>query len=200
MGQPSIHSFTQPAFTELLLIADSEEQLLQDGMLLPPPLVGQQGWWAWPRTHQGQGPVARAAHPPGHGAGGRCEPSCSSPGRSVALSAGAPQLPGERVRRVRWDKKENAQFQGLLLKSESADLGWMSMPACSATKTCPTLCDPMVAPQAPVSMGFPRQEYRSSFPLPPPGDLPNPGVEPVSPSLAGSLFTTESAGKPSWVE
>ena len=91
-------------------------------------------------------------------------------------------------------------FQGLLLKSESADLGWMSVPVCSATKTCPTLCNPVVAPQAPLSMGFPRQEYGSSFPLPPPGDLPNPGVEPVSPSLAGGLFTTESAGKPTWVE
>lgn len=107
-GQPSIHSFIEPAFTDLLLIADSEERLLPDGMLLPPPLVGQQGRWVRPWTHQGQGLVARAAHPPGHGAGGRCEPSCSSPGRSVALSAGAPHLLGERVRRVRWDKKDNA--------------------------------------------------------------------------------------------
>ena len=113
MVQPSIHSFIQPAFTELLLIPDLEERLLPDGMLLPPPLVswGREASGcglgpAWALTHQGQGPAARAAHPPGRGAGGRCEPSCSSPGRSVALSAGAPRLPGERVRRVRWDKRK----------------------------------------------------------------------------------------------
>ena len=43
-----------------------------------------------------------------------------------------------------------------------------------------------VAPHAPLSMGFPREEYRSGLPFPPPGDLPNPGIEPksfVSPAL-----------------
>ena len=38
-----------------------------------------------------------------------------------------------------------------------------------------------VAGQAPLSMGFSRQEYWSGFPFPPPGDLPDPGIEPVSP-------------------
>ena len=37
--------------------------------------------------------------------------------------------------------------------------------------------------QAPLSMGFPRQEYWSELPFPPPGDLPNPGIEPGSPAL-----------------
>ena len=37
-----------------------------------------------------------------------------------------------------------------------------------------------IARQAPLSMGFPRQKYYSGFPFPSPGDLPNPGVEPVS--------------------
>ena len=49
-----------------------------------------------------------------------------------------------------------------------------------------------VAFQAPLSMGFPRQEYGSGLPFPSPGDLPNPGIEPaslVSPELAGSFFT-----------
>ena len=45
-------------------------------------------------------------------------------------------------------------------------------------------------------MGFPRQEYRSGLPFPSPGDLPNPGTEPVSPALAGRFFTTEPPGKP----
>ena len=44
-----------------------------------------------------------------------------------------------------------------------------------------------VAPQAPLSLGFSRQEYWSGLPCPPPGDLPDPGVEPaslMSPELA----------------
>ena len=37
-----------------------------------------------------------------------------------------------------------------------------------------------IAHQAPLSMGFPRQEYWSGLPCPPPGDLPNPGIKPGS--------------------
>ena len=47
--------------------------------------------------------------------------------------------------------------------------------------------------QASLSMGLSRQEKWSGLPLPPPGDLPNPGIEPmslVSPALAGGFFTT----------
>ena len=50
-----------------------------------------------------------------------------------------------------------------------------------------------VARQAPLSMGFPRQEYWMTFPYP--GDLPDPGIEPASPAspaLAGEFFTTEA--------
>ena len=53
-----------------------------------------------------------------------------------------------------------------------------------------------VAHQAHLSMGFSRQEYWSGLPFPPPGDLPNPGMELVSPALAGGFFTTEPPGKP----
>ena len=45
-------------------------------------------------------------------------------------------------------------------------------------------------------MGFPRQEYWSGLPFLPSGDLPNPGIEPESPVLAGGFFTTESPGNP----
>jgi len=41
-----------------------------------------------------------------------------------------------------------------------------------------------------------RQEYWSGLPLPPPGNLLDPGVEPASPALAGRFFTTESPEKP----
>ena len=53
-----------------------------------------------------------------------------------------------------------------------------------------------LARQASLSMGFSRQEYWSGLPFPSPGDLPNPGIEPVSPALAGRFFTTEPLGKP----
>ena len=49
-----------------------------------------------------------------------------------------------------------------------------------------------------LSMGFSRQEYWSGLPCPPPGDLPDPGIEltsPVSPALAGQFFTTVPPGK-----
>ena len=54
------------------------------------------------------------------------------------------------------------------------------------------------AHQAPPSLGFSRQEYWSGLPFPSPGDLPNPGIKPVSPMspvLAGRFLTTEPPGK-----
>ena len=56
-----------------------------------------------------------------------------------------------------------------------------------------TLCDPFDC-QAPPSMGFSRQEYWNRLPCPP-GDLPNPGIEPaslMSSALAGRFFTTSA--------
>ena len=56
-----------------------------------------------------------------------------------------------------------------------------------------------VVHQAPLSMGFSQQEYRSGMPFPPPGHLPDPGIKPVSPAssaLAGGFFTTEPLGIP----
>ena len=53
-----------------------------------------------------------------------------------------------------------------------------------------------VACQAPLSMGFSKQEYWSGLPFPPPEDLPDPGIEPVSPALSGRFFTSELPGKP----
>ena len=53
-----------------------------------------------------------------------------------------------------------------------------------------------IARQAPLSMGFSRQEYWSGLPCPPPGDLPNPGIEPRSPALWAASFPAEPPGKP----
>ena len=52
-----------------------------------------------------------------------------------------------------------------------------------------------VAHQVPLSMVFPRQEYWSGLPFPPPGYLSDPGIKPVSLALSGRLFTTEPPGK-----
>ena len=59
-----------------------------------------------------------------------------------------------------------------------------------------------IAHQAPLSVGFSRQEYWSGLLFPSLGDLANPGIEPefpVSPALAGVFFTTEPPGKPQFV-
>ena len=53
-----------------------------------------------------------------------------------------------------------------------------------------------VGHQVPLSMGFPRQEYWSRLQFPSPEDLPNPGVEPISPALASGFFIAEPPGKP----
>ena len=53
-----------------------------------------------------------------------------------------------------------------------------------------------VACQAPLSVGFLRQEYWSGLLFPSPGHLPDPGIKPASPALAGRFFTTEPPGKP----
>ena len=53
-----------------------------------------------------------------------------------------------------------------------------------------------VAHQAPLTMGFPRQEYWSRLPFPCPRDLSNPGTEPSSPALQADSLPIEPEGKP----
>ena len=54
-----------------------------------------------------------------------------------------------------------------------------------------------VAYQTPPSMGFSRQEYWSGLPFPSPGDLPDPGIKPVSPELQADALLSEPPGSPS---
>ena len=66
--------------------------------------------------------------------------------------------------------------------------------------SCLVMSDSFASPQtvvclAPLSMGLPRQEYWSGLLFSSPRDLPYPGTQPVSPELAGIIFTTEPAGK-----
>ena len=53
-----------------------------------------------------------------------------------------------------------------------------------------------VAPQVPLSMGFPREGYWSRLPFSSPGDILDPEIEPMFPALAGRFFTTVPPGKP----
>ena len=62
-------------------------------------------------------------------------------------------------------------------------------------KTCPTLATPWtVACQAPLSMGFSRQEYWNGLPFPSPGDLPDPGMEHRSSALQAEALPSEPPG------
>ena len=54
----------------------------------------------------------------------------------------------------------------------------------------------MVACQAPLSMEFSRQEYCSELPIPPPGDLCDPGIKPGFPALQADSLLSEPPGKP----
>ena len=64
------------------------------------------------------------------------------------------------------------------------------------TKSCLTLETPWsIACQALLSMGFPRQEYWSGLPFPSPMDLPDPGIEPMSPTLQADSLPPEPPGK-----
>ena len=69
---------------------------------------------------------------------------------------------------------------------------------CLVPQSCPTLLRPpwAVAHQAPLSMGFSRQECWTGLPFPPPGDLLYPGIELASPALAGGFFTSKLPGNP----
>ena len=67
--------------------------------------------------------------------------------------------------------------------------------ACLHGQSYPILCNPRtVVCQASLCMGLPRQEHWDGLPFSPPGDLPNPGIEPVSPALASWFFTPEPPG------
>ena len=80
---------------------------------------------------------------------------------------------------------------------------WYSIPVCGCIPSrfsCVWLFATLwtVVCQAPLFIGFSRQEYWSGLPCPPPGDLPDPGIKPmslVSPALASRFFTTSATGE-----
>ena len=80
---------------------------------------------------------------------------------------------------------------------QNASMDTKDLCCCLVAKLCPTLATPWtVTHQAPLFMGFSRQEYWSVLPFPSPGDIPDPGIKAMSPALAGGFFTPEPSGKP----
>ena len=70
--------------------------------------------------------------------------------------------------------------------------GWVLV-----TQSCPTLCTLWtISHQAPLSMGFSRQEYWSGLPCLSPGNLPNPGIKPRSPALQADSLPLSHQGNP----
>ena len=83
------------------------------------------------------------------------------------------------------------QVDSLLLSHQESpyDIQFSSAQLLSHVQLFATLWT--VARQAPLSMGFSRQEYWSGLPCLPPGDLPNPGIEPRSPTLQADSLPSE---------
>ena len=72
-----------------------------------------------------------------------------------------------------------------------------SLCVCSVAQSCPNLCYPMdCSLPGSLSMEFSRQEHWSGLPSTSPGDLPDPGIKPVSLALAGRLSTTARPARP----
>ena len=109
-----------------------------------------------------------------------------------------PWMPFSQGRTIKLQKDNCGSLEGGLKWSEEIR-NWRGTHACVHAQSCPTLTLRTVALQAPLSSGFPRQEYWTGLTFPTPGDVQNPGVEPkppVSPALAGRFFTAEPPGKP----
>ena len=108
---------------------------------------------------------------------------------------------------TRWPYSNHFSTCAFRSRRDEACSPWDSSPLVSFPSYCPCALSRSVvsdffatpwtvASQTPPSREFPRQEYWSGLPFPPPGDLPNPGIKPMSPALAGRFLTTVPLGKP----
>jgi len=85
---------------------------------------------------------------------------------------------------------QNSQYLVVISFKQIYGGGLIAKPLCLTLATSWT-----VACQAPLYMGFSRQEYWSGLPFPSSGDHPNPGIEPKSPALQADSLPTELRGK-----
>ena len=146
------------------------------------PFSGGPHSWLWlPRA-----PGRRAVRPWDEG-----EPCCLSlrPGK-----APTPEGPGGPSLSLRFRFRTHAPFQVVW---PGGQLGGAGCPGCAML--CHSAVSDYMTPrtgarQAPLSMGFSRQEYWSGLPCPPPGDLPDPGIKLRSPALQVDSLPTEPSG------
>ena len=104
------------------------------------------------------------------------------------------------LKREKWEKLL-AECSGYVSGMETKE--WETLPQTKRqihenTQLATSRAKPLQSCQAPLSMGFCRQECWSGWPCPPPGDLPDPGIDPTSlmpPALARGLFTTSVTGE-----
>ena len=110
------------------------------------------------------------------------------------------QKQAEQRGRGRGQKMRPAQLDchGRIMKAlnASSKRAFLPLTACTCSVMSDSVTPWTVACQAPLSIGFPKQEYWSGLPFPSPGDLSEPGIELASPALAGGFFTTKPPGKP----
>ena len=118
-----------------------------------------------------------------------CPPVSNSDGRAAGFEKR--RTPGEKTERLA------LRVGGVLLSDPSA-CGCVFSHSHGPLSVTPGTA----AHQAPLSVGFSRQEHWTGLPFPPPGGFPDPGIEPatpaspVSPALAAGLFTSAPPGKP----
>ena len=121
-------------------------------------------------------------------------------GEDLGSIPGLGRVPGEgNSYPLQYSGLENSMDRGAWWATvhgatESNTTEWLSLSFTSAHSTSTVDC------QAPLSMGFPRQEYWTGLPFLSPGDLPNPGIEPSSPALADRFFTTEPLRKTHFID
>ena len=122
----------------------------------------------------------------------RCVLDCTSP-FSKSTCTGLPSSPQNNPQSSLRDVSQVIILRSAQVKFSISFLHCTH--ACSVAQLCLTLTPWTIAHQAPLSMGFSRQEHWIRFPFPSPGDLPNPGIKPnslVSSVLAGGFLTNSA--------
>ena len=126
-----------------------------------------------------------------------------SPVVQTATAGGTGSIPGPGTK-IPYAKKKEREKSAATVQSSLLTLlriveclRWKG--SCVYVLSCIVVSDSAtpwtIACQAPLSVGFSRQEYWRGLPFSSPGDLPQPGIEPVFSALAGEFFTTEPPGK-----
>ena len=141
------------------------------------------------------GLISGSGRSPGEGNGNPLQYSClENTIDGVAWQATAHEVLKSGTRPS--DQHTHVSIRGRMDKEIFAQMEKYKIDVCMHAKSlqlCPTPWT--IACQARLAMGLPRQEYQSRLLCPPSGDLPNPGVEPMSlasPALAGRFFTTSA--------